>query len=142
MPQPAAVVVQQSFPEPRPTTNPYIVMLRRAIEASDGLTLRTFSWRRALLGRYDVFHVHWPEILVSGSTVPRTAVRQILTAVLLVRLRLTRTPVIRTLHNLQRPSGLSRTQHLLLSGFEHRTTLQVLLNTSTPAPPDRESAAP
>ena len=31
------LVVQQSFPEPRPTTNPYIVMLRDALAATPGV---------------------------------------------------------------------------------------------------------
>ena len=56
----AAFVVQQSFPTPRPTTNPYLVMLRDAVDAVPGVTVRTFSWRAALTRRADVFHVHWP----------------------------------------------------------------------------------
>lgn len=131
---PRPLVVQQSFPDPRPTTNPYIVMLRDAVASTDGVQLRTFSWRRALLGRYDVFHVHWPEILLSGASAPKTAARQLLSAALLVKLKLTRTPIVRTLHNLHRPSGISRVQNVMLAWFERQTTLVVLLNTSTVPP--------
>ena len=45
--------VLQSFPAPRPTTNPYIVMLARSLAATPGLAVRTFTWRTALAGRYD-----------------------------------------------------------------------------------------
>lgn len=135
--RPPPLVVQQSFPDPRPTTNPYIVMLRDAVAGTEGVDLRTFSWRRALLGRYDVFHVHWPEILLSGHSAPRAAVRQLLTAGLLVRLKLTRTPIVRTLHNLHRPSGISPVQNLMLGWFERQTTLVVLLNSSTVPPPGK-----
>jgi beta-1,4-mannosyltransferase len=129
------LIVQQSFPEPRPTTNPYIVMLRDAIEAQPGVELRTFSWRRALLARYDVFHAHWPEILVDGGSGIKRAGRQALTIALLAKLRLTRTPIVRTVHNLELPSGISRRQRRILLAFDAQTTLRIRLNTNTVIPP-------
>ncbi|WP_285036436.1 glycosyl transferase [Plantibacter sp. ME-Dv--P-095] len=131
---PSTITVQQSFPEPRPTTNPYIVMLRDHLATTPGVAVRTFSWRGAILGRYDVFHAHWPEILVSGSSAPKRAVRQLLTLVLLARLALTRTPIVRTLHNLHRPSGISRVEHGLLGLFERRTSFVIVLNEQTVPP--------
>lgn len=125
-------IVQQSFPRPRPTTNPYLVMLARSIASQPGVALRTFSWRAALLKRSDVFHVHWPEILVSGHSPLKKAVRQVLTLLLIARLAVTRTPIVRTLHNLERPSGISRREHLLLGLLERRTTLWIRLNDETP----------
>ncbi|WP_243696826.1 glycosyltransferase [Labedella endophytica] len=125
------LIVQQSFPDPRPTTNPYIVMLREQLAVTPGLGVRTFSWRRAIVGRYDVFHVHWPEILVTGHSPLKTAARQLLTAALLARLQLTRTPIVRTVHNLHRPDGLSRTQNVLLGALERATSHAIVLNDST-----------
>ncbi len=132
-------MVQQSFPDPRPTTNPYIVMLRDAIAATPGLEVRTFSWRRALLGRYDVFHVHWPEILLSGASPAKAVLRQLATCGLLAKLKLTRTPIVRTLHNLKRPDGISWAQNALLAWIERQTTLLILLNTSTEPPEGKAS---
>jgi beta-1,4-mannosyltransferase len=129
------LIVQQSFPEPRPTTNPYLVMLRQSIAAAPGVEVRTFSWRAALLGRYSVFHVHWPEILAAGRTPTRTIIRQLLLLALLLKLRLSRTPIVRTLHNLERPAGISRRANALLTLVERQTTLVILLNTSTVPPP-------
>ena len=40
---------------------------------SDELRVATFGWRHALLGHYDVFHVHWPEYLVRHRTIVGTA---------------------------------------------------------------------
>lgn len=125
------LVVLQSFPDPRPTTNPYIVMLRDQLAATPGIEVRTFSWRRALLGRYDVFHTHWPEILVSGHSPLKTAARQLFTAALVARLRLRRTPVVRTVHNLHRPEGLGRLQNALLGALERATAHAIVLNDST-----------
>lgn len=128
------LVVLQSFPDPRPTTNPYIVMLADSLRATPGVELRTFSWRRALLGRSDVFHAHWPEILVSGRNAPRALVRQGLFVLLMAKFTVTRTAIVRTAHNLELPSGISRRERLLLQWFDRRTTLRILLNPTTPVP--------
>ena len=120
--------VLQSFPQPRATTNPYIVMLADALRADPGIDLHTFSWKQALLGRYDVFHAHWPEILVNGTNPLKASARRVLTVALLVRLRLTRTPIVRTVHNLHLPSGLSRAQRRILEAFDRATTYRIALN--------------
>ncbi|WP_286344601.1 glycosyltransferase [Frondihabitans sucicola] len=129
--------MQQSFPRPRPTTNPYLVMLARSVAAQPGVELRTFSWRAALTRRADVFHVHWPEILVSGQSPLKKLVRQVLTLLLVAKLAATRTPIVRTLHNLERPSGISRRERILLGLIERRTTLWIRLNDETPEQPGR-----
>lgn len=125
--------VLQSFPEPRPTTNPYLVMLREALDEVPGLQVTTFTWRRALAGRYDVFHVHWPEILVSGRGTLRTHARQALFAALLLRLWLGRTAVVRTVHNLRPHQERSGVAARLLRRAERRTTAHIRLNDRTPA---------
>ena len=134
------LVVLQSFPTPRPTTNPYIVMLGRALDETPGLTLQTFTWRRFLLGRFDVFHAHWPEILVSGQSPAKALVRQLLFLVGLVRLRLTRRPLVRTVHNLALPQGISRREVALLRLAERWTTFRIRLNDSTDLPADQPHA--
>lgn len=130
----ADLIVQQSFPEPRPTTNPYLVMLRDSIRELPGVELRTFSWRGVLLRRFDVFHVHWPEILVSGHSPLKKLVRQALTLLLLGKLAVLRIPIVRTVHNLDLPQGISRRERWLLALFDRRTTLRIRLNPLTPLP--------
>jgi beta-1,4-mannosyltransferase len=134
------LVVLQSSQAPRPTTNPYIVMLGRALAATDGVSPLHFSWRTALLGRYDVFHVHWPEILVDGRSPLKKAVRQALTVAFLARLAIRRTPIVRTVHNLERPQGISRRETLLLALMERMTTLRVRVNPLTEIPADQPHA--
>jgi beta-1,4-mannosyltransferase len=126
--------VLQSFPEPRPTTNPYVVMLRRSLAALPELEVLTFGWQRALRGRYDVFHVHWPEILVSGHGWWRELGRQALFAALVVRLWARRIPVVATVHNLRPQEGLSRRQRFLLGLLARRIAVRVRLNEQTPVP--------
>ena len=128
------VRVLQSFPEPRPTTNPYVVQLHRALAALPEVDVRTFGWRRALLGRYDVFHVHWPEILVEGRDRPRRLARRVLLALLLLRWTLTRTAVVRTAHNLSPHARQDRVASALLRAVDRRTRGYVRLNDATPVP--------
>ena len=121
-----------SFPSPRATSvNPYTILLAQHVRHA-GLHVLYFHWKTALFADYDVFHVHWPEILVSGRTPLRQLVRQGLTALLLVRLTLTRRALVRTLHNLELPDGLSRTQLALLGLIDRRTDFFIRLNEFTP----------
>jgi len=128
------LVVLQSFPRPRPTTNPYLVMLAEQLEADPDVELRVFSWRESLTGRYDVFHAHWPEILVSGQSPAKKAVRQLLFLTLVAKWRREGTAIVRTLHNVHPPQGISRREALLLRLFERETDLFIRINDSTSLP--------
>lgn len=127
--------VLQSFPEPRPTTNPYLVQLRDALDTLPQLQVRTFSWRRALVGRYDVLHLHWPEILVTGSDPRRTGLRQLLVCLLLIRLWLGRIPVVRTVHNLRPQEEKTGFAAALIRSLDRLTRVDIHLNDLTPSRP-------
>jgi beta-1,4-mannosyltransferase len=127
--------VLESFPRPSSSTNPYITQLARALEHEPEVQPLYFGWRTALLGRYDVVHLHWPETLLRGGNSPvRRVARVLLTACLCLRLWVTRTPVVRTWHNLERPPGLNRLDHLLLSFLDRLTGFRIMLNDFTPVP--------
>ncbi|GGU06932.1 glycosyltransferase [Nocardioides albus] len=129
------VRVLESVHELRATTNPYIFQLIETLRQRDDTEVLLFSFARAIAGRYDVFHVHWPELLMTSARTPlRRLARRLLTTVFIIRLRLTRTPVVRTWHNLVRPDGLSRWNHRLLDALERRTTHVIRLTDQT-APP-------
>lgn len=126
------ITVLQSFSTPRRTTNPYLTQLLDCIPAD--VEVLTFSWSRALLGRYDVLHVHWPEVLLRASTAPRTWARRVLFAALMLRLAATRTPVVRTLHNLASHEVGPWSERVLIAVCERRTTDWIRLNPLTPPP--------
>lgn len=128
------VRVLESVKALRTTTNPYVVQLVSRLEELPDAVVDTFSYPKALLGRYDVFHVHWPEVLFGGHRPSGRLVRRTLTTLLLARLRLTRTPIVRTWHNLDRPAGLSRWDHALLDAVDRHTAAVIRLNESTPVP--------
>lgn len=132
-------MVLQSVPEPRPTTNPYVVQLVAALRGA-GAEVRTFSWRAALASRYDVFHVHWPEVLARGSTPVRTLLRQLALLALLLRCRLGRTPIVRTYHNPAQHEEASRRERWLLALFERWTSYGIRLNDQTALRPGLPAA--
>lgn len=123
------------YRELRPTTNPYIVQLHRALERTDGVEPVLFSYGRAFRGGYDVVHLHWPETLLAGRRpVTRVAHRAAALAFLL-RTRLARVPLVRTVHNLELPTGLGRFDTAWLRLVERWTTLRVTINETTPLAP-------
>lgn len=131
------VRVLESARELRATTNPYIVQLIETLGQRDDTEVVLFGFARAIVGRYDVFHVHWPELLVTSARTPlRRLARRLLTTAFITRLWLTRTPVVRTWHNLVRPDGLSRWDHRLLDALERRTRHVIRLTDQTAPPLD------
>lgn len=130
----ARIRVLESFAEPSDLTNPYITQLRDALASTPGVEVRCWSWREALLGGYDVFHAHWPEALIERRGRLNSALRQGLYAMFLGRLWLTRRPVVRTVHNVDLPEGLSSIQMRLLQATDALTRERVVLNPVTPVP--------
>ena len=125
------IVVLFSTEQPGPTTNPYLSQLYAALPAS--LEQRHFSMREALTGDYDVLHLHWPEYLLRhprrlGSWAKRACV-----LLLLLRLRVRRTPVVRTLHNVQPHEDGGRLERWLLRGLDRATIRWIRINAATPA---------
>lgn len=134
---PRNIRVMQSFRAPRVTTNPYITMLDSALGEANGMDHLRFSWLRALLGKYQVFHWHWPEGKLEGRTWWKKAGKHALLALVLIRQRLTRTVVVRTVHNLDLPQGISPVATWILRYIDRHTDYRIVLNATTPLRPDQ-----
>jgi beta-1,4-mannosyltransferase len=120
------LTVLQSTGKPDQTTNPYLVQLLRALPQN--VEIRYFSVRAALFSHYDLFHVHWPEYLVRHRTPLATLAKQACAFLLLLRLWLTRVPVVRTLHNLRPHEQGGAVERLLLRWLDHLTTRRISIN--------------
>ncbi|ROS29304.1 beta-1,4-mannosyltransferase [Rathayibacter sp. PhB127] len=107
--------------------------------APPNIHFQFFSWRIALFGRWDVFHVHWPEFLIRGRTTAVEAIRTILFMLFLLRLLSTRKKVVRTLHNITPHKAGSGLESFLLRLLDKRTNVFVRLNNETPIPSDAPS---
>lgn len=132
---PRAIRVMQSFGPPRATTNPYIHMLDEALHRTHGVDHLRFHRMRALFGRYDALHFHWPETLFGGSTPARTVARRAFALALRARLALTPVAVVRTVHNLEPHAEGSPWEQRYLRWLDRRTDHRIVLTAQTPSPP-------
>lgn len=128
----------QSFRAPRPTTNPYIVQLDRALGAQPEIRHLRFSWGKALTTRIDVLHLHWPETLLGGDTAWKRLGKRTLFRALLLKSRLTGTAIVRTAHNVEIPKDATPVERRLLELVERLTDYRILLNPNTKLPWDSE----
>ena len=113
--------------------NPYLQLLFAAL--SPDAEVAFFSWWTALLGRYDVLHVHWPDALLRASTAPRGVVKLVLLAALLLRCRIAGRPVVWTVHN-HRPHELGfGSERLGLALFTRSVDRRIYLQPDSSARP-------
>lgn len=124
--------VMQSFPVLRETTNPYLKQLFTAV--SSEVLVTTFSWRRALLGRFDVLHIHWPELMLRSPSSLRRWLRRVAFVAVLLRIRFSKRALVRTVHNPFPHEPGSSTERVLLRLADRWTSLFVLLVRQTPPP--------
>jgi beta-1,4-mannosyltransferase len=125
------VVLQSLRPHTR-NDNPYLKQLVSAIEPHAEVAF--FSWKTALFGRYDVFHVHWPEFLLREQGRNRF-IQYALFLAFMLRVKMSRKPVVRTLHNLEPHEGAGAVERRLLAMLDQRTKMWVRINETTPSRP-------
>ena len=115
-----------------PNANQYIPLLLRSVP--DDVTTVPFGWRQALFTRYDLFHLHWPEGLMRGTTRPADLAKLLLTGALIARLRLTSTPVVRTLHNPEPHEPPGVIERIWTRLLDRRTATWIRINGHTTVP--------
>jgi beta-1,4-mannosyltransferase len=103
----------------------------------DDVVLSWFTWRRALLSSYDVLHVHWPERLTRVRSRWKQPLIRLAFCALLLRVRLTRTAIVRTEHNVGPHEPGGRLEAWLLAWLDRWTTLAIQLNPTTAVDPGR-----
>ncbi|WP_146215862.1 hypothetical protein [Cryobacterium arcticum] len=106
--------------------NPYIDLLAQSVRPD--IVIVGFTWRVLLTGKYDAFHVHWPEHLITQPTFARRLVVRTLFFLALVRLRCKRVPVVRTMHNRNAHFQVERIDKALLQLFERLVTARIWLS--------------
>lgn len=100
--------------------------------AQDDVEYRYFSWPEALRGRYDVLHVHWPELLVRDSRGrARAFLRRRLMDALLLVLRVRGIPLVRTFHNPRPHERGDAAEARALDRIDAATRLWIALNDTT-----------
>ncbi|WP_454699207.1 glycosyltransferase [Arthrobacter humicola] len=118
--------VLYSFGPTAHDANPYVNLLLDAVARK--ASIHYFSWKFALLGSYDVFHVHWPETLVRRRTLPGRLACTIGLALLLVRLAFRRIPIVRTEHNLRPHETGTKIEAALLRILDAQAAVWIVMN--------------
>lgn len=121
----------QSFGVPRATSNPYVHMLDQSLSANRRIEHLRFDRVRAMTGSYEALHFHWPETLLGGSTPLKRFARRLYASALLLRLRASKIAVVRTVHNVELPNGISSWERWFLQGIENRTDYRIRINAQT-----------
>ncbi len=124
--------VLQSVGPPGPTIK-FIDQVTR--DAPGDVEFVYFSWREALVGPYDVVHIHWPEFFVRSRSAGAGLVKRMLTRLLLLRWRRRGMPIVHTVHNLEPHSALSARQRRLMNRITDAARVRVALNQDTPVVP-------
>ena len=135
----ATLRVLTSFRQPSATTNPYITQLYHALTARQGLAVSTFSWKRAMLSRWDVFHVHWPNTTFDSPSRLRRLAKQCLFVLFLLKAKISRTAIVWTLHNVRAHEKGDPVARGLTRLLTRATTHFITLNEHTPVPFHRPS---
>jgi len=113
------------------------------LHAPSDMAFSYFSWRTALLGSYDVFHVHWAEFMVRDRSRAKGLLKQVLFRLFLLRLKFSRIPVVRTVHNIQPHHAGTASEARLLARLEKLTRAHVVMSDCTEVSwPDRTVLIP
>ncbi|MFJ3958956.1 hypothetical protein [Arthrobacter sp. NPDC090010] len=115
------ILVLESVESPNALANPYVKIMAREMERDPRISIQWFSWKRALLGNYDVIHIHWPEALLRSPTALRRAPKAVLFLALLLRIRFSSKKVVRTVHNRNPHEAGNRFDTLALKALDRLT---------------------
>jgi len=85
---------------PKHSDNPYLQTLSESLERR-GARIDDFTYRRAIRERYDVLHIHWPDLHLQARSSWRALAKHARLALLLAVLRARKTHIVWTMHNLK-----------------------------------------
>jgi beta-1,4-mannosyltransferase len=124
------IVVLEATAPPKATTEYVDQVVRYADPVFD---FRYLNPHTAVL-RADVFHVHWPELIVRGGSKLETYARCLGLQMVLALMRRRGTAIVRTLHNLEPHEMGDAVERWALAKLDARTDLFIRINAETPAP--------
>jgi glycosyltransferase involved in cell wall biosynthesis len=85
---------------PKYSDNPYLCTLSDRLERQ-GIEVHDFTFARAFCARYDVLHIHWPDLHLHARSWWRGVAKQARLAAVFILLRLRGTRIVWTVHNLK-----------------------------------------
>jgi beta-1,4-mannosyltransferase len=85
---------------PKHGDNPYLRTLSESLERR-GARIEDFNFRRAFTERYDVVHIHWPDLHLHARSPLRAVAKHVRLALLFAVLRFRKSRIVWTVHNLK-----------------------------------------
>lgn len=128
---PALKTVVIEATAPPKTTTEYV---DQVVRYADPVFEFRYLNARSAFSRADVFHVHWPELIVRGRSRFETYVRCLGLQVVLALMRRRGTAIVRTLHNLEPHERGDAIERWALARLDAQTDLFVRINAETPVP--------
>jgi beta-1,4-mannosyltransferase len=131
--RPSTQTLRVLISEPRSDrmSNPYITQLFNALDDQPGIEVLSASLRNLLWTPFDVFHVHWAEVLVRKRTALRSVVAVAVFGILLARIELMKKPVVRTVHNVNPHEELHPIHRWLIGRLFRSVVAEVHLTPTT-----------
>jgi beta-1,4-mannosyltransferase len=111
--------------------NPYNQLLIDVL--SDLTDTFAFRWRRALLGRWDILHIHWPEAILFGTTRSKRLVKAALFFAVIARARILGRPMVWTVHNIAPHEPLAGLARVAYEVWTSAVSARIHLNHETVA---------
>ena len=109
--------------------NPYNQLL---VDSLVGVTdTVAFRWKRALFGRWEVLHVHWPEAILFGTTRKKKIVKAALFLAVVGRAKMLRRSMVWTVHNIAPHEPLVGLGQLAYKAWTSAVSARVHLNSGT-----------
>lgn len=130
--EPNELRVLEAYRHSAARTNPYLALLSGSLR-HHGVIVHELSFISAAVRRWDLVHVHWPEQLASGRLY-RLVVKMPVVVAIVLKVVLTGTPVVRTVHNVAPHEGQGRIQRWIARFLDKHTTVWIVLNDTTPTP--------
>ena len=81
--------------------NPYNYLLYNNLEKIEGFEVQEFTPQRALVRRYDILHIHWPEIMLFRDSTFKSFFSVIVFLFLVVWMKIRGAAIVWTIHNLK-----------------------------------------
>lgn len=125
--------ILQSFGTPTARTNPYFTQL---YSSAHGAVQLPFSWKTAFFERYDVLHLHFVDVVFLRKSRLKSIAGGLLFVLLLIRARLTRVAIVRTLHNTATHEERHSAARAIDKLCARWTTLWIRLNPRSQPPQD------
>lgn len=120
--------ILMSYARPTASTNPFISHLANGV--GEHLDLEFLSVASMLWRRFDILHVHWPENLFRAAGAWRSFLKTAFGIILMLRVRLTRRPIVYTQHNRSPHDRPNRFYERLYDWVERSAIVTIYLNES------------